>query len=75
MSFYATVSLGFTTFGSLLAGIGGTHLGARTTVLIGGLVTMVAAAVFWRSVPRLRAEARAQGLLPPEAQQSMTNWR
>jgi MFS family permease len=66
MSFYATVSLGFTTFGSLVAGVGATKLGTPGTVLIGGVVTIAAAVVFWSAVPRLRAQARAEGLLPPE---------
>jgi MFS family permease len=69
MSFYATVSLGFTTFGSLAGGVGATQLGAQMTVLIGGLVTILAALIFWRAIPRLRARARAQSLLPPEGKQ------
>jgi MFS family permease len=74
MSFYATVSLGFTTFGSLVAGVGATHLGAPITVLIGGIVTIMAGLVFWKAVPRLRLQAREQGLLLPEKeQQSLVN--
>jgi MFS family permease len=66
MSLYATVSLGFTTFGSLLAGLGATYVGAPLIVLCGGGMTIVAALIFWKAVPRLRAQVRAEGLLPAE---------
>jgi len=46
-SLYSTVSLGSTIFGSLLAGTGATYYGAPLTVAAGGLITLLAAAVFW----------------------------
>jgi MFS family permease len=47
MSFYATVSLGVTTIGSLVAGFGATYLGAPFIVSVGGVVTLISAVSFW----------------------------
>jgi MFS family permease len=52
MSLYATVSLGFTTFGSLLAGLGAAYLGAPLIVMVGGIITLLTAVVFWRTFPK-----------------------
>jgi|CXWL01.1.fsa_nt_gi MFS family permease len=62
VSLYATVSLGMTIFGSLLAGSGASAIGAPITVAIGGVVTVLAAALFWSSLPAIRQHLRAQDL-------------
>ncbi len=64
-SLYVTVSLGSTIFGSLLAGSGATYFGAPLTVAAGGLITLVAAAVFWitqRDAPVQSAEGQFPSL-------------
>jgi len=66
MSLYATVALGFATFGSLLAGLGATYLGAPLTVAVGGIITLLSAAIFWRALPGIRRHIRENRLLPPE---------
>jgi MFS family permease len=66
MSLYATVALGFATFGSLLAGSGATYLGAPFTVAVGGIITLLNAAIFWRALPAIRRHIRDNRLLPPE---------
>ena len=62
-SLYATVSLGSTIFGSLLAGTGATYFGAPRTVAVGGSITLTAAAVFWMTQRNTRVQA-AEGPLP-----------
>ncbi|HEX9284085.1 MAG TPA: MFS transporter [Nitrospirales bacterium] len=66
MSLYATVALGFATFGSLLAGSGATYLGTPLTVAVGGIITLLSAAIFWRALPGIRRHIRDNRLLPPE---------
>ncbi|MEW6542719.1 MAG: MFS transporter [Nitrospirota bacterium] len=66
VSLYTIGSLGFTVFGSLLAGLGGSYLGAPLTVAAGGLTILIGAGLFWRALPAIRHHVREQGLLPPE---------
>ena len=66
VSFFTTLSLGFTIFGSMLAGIGATYLPASRIVMIGGLLTLVTAGVFWRSLPAIRRHIHEHGLIPAE---------
>jgi MFS family permease len=66
VSFFTTLSLGFTIFGSMLAGIGATYLPASLIVMIGGLITLLTAGVFWRSLPAIRRHIREQGLIPSD---------
>jgi MFS family permease len=66
VSFFTTLSLGLTIFGSMLAGIGATYLSAPLIVLIGGFLTLLTAGVFWRSLPAIRRHIREHGLIPPE---------
>lgn len=66
VSLYATASLGFTVFGSLLAGSSATYIGTPLTVAAGGLITLLAAAFFWRKLPAIRKHVRESGLLPPD---------
>jgi hypothetical protein len=58
-------------FGSLAAGWLGDRIGAPWTVILGGLATLGAVAIFARSLPELRRLARpvyqARGILPTEA--------
>jgi MFS family permease len=71
MSFYAVAFFGMAPFGSLAAGWLGDRIGAPWTVILGGLATLGAVAIFARSLPELRRLARpvyqARGILPTEA--------
>jgi MFS family permease len=58
MSFYAMAFFGMTPFGSLMAGWLGDRIGAPRTVLVGGLLTLLAAAAFARRLPALRQQVR-----------------
>ncbi len=58
MAVYSMMLMGMAPFGSLLAGTLAAHLGAPTTVAIGGLVCMTGAVVFGVYLPALRREAR-----------------
>jgi MFS family permease len=73
MSVYSMVFMGMAPVGSLLAGFGADALGAPMTVAVGGALCMIAAAVFWRRLPRLRSQARelilAQQAIPAEPPQ------
>ena len=68
MSFYAMAFFGMTPFGALAAGALADRFGAPTTVLLGGVVTLVAVAAFARKLPELRVIAtpiyRRLGILP-----------
>jgi MFS family permease len=66
ISFFTTLSLGFTIFGSILAGIGATYFPAPLIVLLGGFATLLTAAVFWRSLPAIRRHIREHGLIPSD---------
>ena len=65
ISLYVTMSLGMTIFGSLLAGGGATYFGAPLTVTIGGLVTILSAAAYYRTLPGIRRHIREHGLFAP----------
>jgi len=66
VSLYTTASLGFTIFGSLLAGWGADHFGAPATVAAGGVVTLLAAALFWRALPAIARHLQEHQLTPAE---------
>jgi len=53
MGLVATAYFGTLPFGSLLAGVLASRIGAENTILAGGLVVCVAAAFFFRALPRL----------------------
>lgn len=66
VSLYTTASLGFTIFGSLLGGSGAAYFGAPATVAAGGVVTLLAAFAFWRSLPAIARHLRESQLLATE---------
>lgn len=59
LAVYSMTLLGMAPLGGLLAGALAHSLGARWTVSLGGAVCLVAAAVFHRRLPHLRAQAQA----------------
>jgi MFS family permease len=72
MSLFAMAFFGTLPFGSLLAGALATRLGAQNTILVGGIVCILAAVVFLRALPELRLAVRPiyvrMGILPEIAQ-------
>jgi MFS family permease len=68
MSFYTMAFFGTLPFGSLAAGVLGDRIGAPATVVWGGVTTLVAALLFARGLPRMRALARPilvrHGIIP-----------
>jgi MFS family permease len=58
MSFYTMAFLGMAPLGSLFAGFLAGAIGARTTVLIGGLACILGAALFAFKLPQLRVLVR-----------------
>jgi MFS family permease len=72
MSLFAMAFFGTVPFGSLLAGALATRMGAQNTILVGGVVCILAAAVFLRALPELRRLVRPiyvrMGIVPEVAQ-------
>ncbi|WP_447978568.1 MFS transporter [Candidatus Nitrospira bockiana] len=66
VSFFTTLSLGFTVFGSLYAGAGASYLSASSIVILGGVITLLAAGLLWRSLPGIRRHIEEHRLLPAE---------
>ena len=68
MSLFAMAFFGTVPFGSLLAGVLATRLGAQNTILVGGIVCVFASMVFLRELPELRRRVRPiyvrMGILP-----------
>lgn len=71
MSFYMMAFLGTAPFGSLIAGWASSRFGPANTLRIGGLCCMVAAILFARALPDIRAAIRPVyvrlGILPEVA--------
>lgn len=71
MALFSMAFMGMTPFGSLLAGVVASRIGAPLTVLGCGLICLVGAAAFARQLPALREIARPvyvdKGILPPAA--------
>lgn len=71
MSFYAMAFQGMAPFGSLVAGALAAKIGAPETVMLSGAVCLAGAAIFARSLPRLRTFIRPiyveRGILPEVA--------
>jgi MFS family permease len=72
MSLFAMAYFGTVPFGSLLAGVLATRLGAENTILAGGVACVAAALVFHRGLPELRRRLRPiyvrMGILPELAE-------
>lgn len=66
VSLYTTASLGCTIFGSLLAGSSASYIGAQATVAAGGVLTLMAALLFWRALPAIAQHLQEHQLLPLE---------
>ena len=58
MGVYSMVMMGLAPFGGLLAGLVADSLGAPLTVTIGGVVCLLAAAIFWTQLPGIRGHMR-----------------
>jgi MFS family permease len=71
MSFYSMAFQGAAPFGSLLAGLLAARIGAPGTLMLGGSLCLVGAAIFARQLPASRAAARPiyirLGILPGAA--------
>jgi len=71
MSFYTMAFIGMTPFGSLLAGALASRIGAPRTVMLGGIICVLAAAAFARRLPELRRLVRPvyreRGIIPEVA--------
>ncbi|HZS10742.1 MAG TPA: MFS transporter, partial [Nitrospirales bacterium] len=76
VSFFVTLSLGVTVFGSLWAGIGARYLGAPVVIALGGAALLLTAARFAWALPTLRGHVRselaAQAVTPPPEEVSPT---
>ncbi len=59
MAFYTMAFFGMTPLGSLLAGLFARSLGAPDTLLVGGVICMIAAAGFARALPAVRRKSTA----------------
>jgi MFS family permease len=72
MSFYTVAIVGIAPFGSLLEGLLAEHLGAPWTLVIGGSVCVIGAALFATRLPALRQQVRPiyvrLGILPEIAE-------
>lgn len=58
MAFYAASILGFLPFGSIIAGSMAEFIGAPVTLIIGGIICLVATFDFYRKLPALRKVIR-----------------
>ena len=66
-SLYATISLGTTIFGGLLAGLGASAFGAPLTVGIGAALTFSLALWGWTALPRTQSDAHQPHREEPSA--------
>ena len=58
MSFFTMAFIGMTPFGSLIAGALAGSIGAKQTVLIGGMCCLAGGMIFFRQLPQLREKIR-----------------
>jgi MFS family permease len=58
ISSYSMMYMGVTPIGSMAAGIVAEHFGARLTIAVGGIVSLIAAIVYASRLPGMRPEAR-----------------
>jgi MFS family permease len=72
MSLFAMAYFGTAPFGSLVAGALASRIGAQRTILLGGVVCALGAALFFRALPELRRAVRPiyarLGILPEIAE-------
>jgi len=77
MAVYSMMFMGMAPFGALVAGTMANHIGAPTTVALGGLTCLAGSLVFGALWPNLRGEARqlivAQGMLSGEPPAEMSS--
>ncbi len=70
MSVYSMMFMGMAPFGSLIAGTAAKAIGAPAVVMLGGLVAVLAGAVFVWRLPAYRGDVRrlivAQQVMPGE---------
>jgi MFS family permease len=70
LAVYSMMLMGMAPIGALLGGAVADHLGAQTTVAIGGVTSILGAIWFWMQLPKIRVEARrlmvAQNMLGGE---------
>jgi len=71
MSYYTVAVMGMTPFGSLLAGVVAARIGAPHTLLISGILCIIGALWFAKTLPALKRDIRPiyvrMGILPPVA--------
>jgi MFS family permease len=71
MSFYSMAFMGMTPFGSLLAGVLASRIGAPRTLVLGGAICILGAAWFAHHLPTIRELVepiyREQGIIPETA--------
>ena len=76
MSVYAMMLIGMAPFGALFGGALADRVGAPTTVIVGAVACLAAAAIFGLRLPKIRDEARrlivAQQMVGGEPTQEMT---
>jgi MFS family permease len=65
ISLFTTLSLGLTIFGSLFAGAGATYLSAPAIVVVGGVITILTAALFWNALPGIQRYLREHHPVSP----------
>jgi len=58
MAVYSMMFMGMAPLGAILAGAAADRIGAPTTVAVGGAISIAAAIVFARHLPKIHAEAR-----------------
>ena len=77
MAVYSMMFMGMAPFGALVAGTMANHIGAPTTVALGGLTCLAGSLVFGSQWPNMRGEARqlivAQGMLSGEPPTEMSS--
>jgi MFS family permease len=67
ISAYSMMYMGMTPIGSVTAGIIAEHIGARITVLAGGVICLIGSAVYFSRLTHIRTEARRMVLIASTA--------
>ncbi len=66
VSLFASLSLGSTIFGSLVAGVGATYFPAPVIVVCGGIITLITAWLLWKALPAIRRHIHEHQLMPSD---------